>query len=163
MMTSICFSTSLCGRGDGSQDLRIAPEVPTGNELLYLIVEVVTILRVIAIILVEPTVLRSVPQLSGTLQRVGCPQQPLLFDMKEDFRRSGIQGRRRWTWIRWLWSIRTPPHGLQGLPSGLLGAGPFVVARSRTRKNLDGRRPIRNACIIKEGWASGITFIPAMK
>ncbi|RZR92258.1 hypothetical protein BHM03_00020503 [Ensete ventricosum] len=44
------------------------------NELLYLIAEVMSIFRVMAVIPVELTVLRLVPQLFGALQRVGRPQ-----------------------------------------------------------------------------------------
>ncbi|RRT60830.1 hypothetical protein B296_00021705 [Ensete ventricosum] len=85
------------------------------------------VFRVKAIVLTELVVLRPVLQLSVTLQRVGCPQEPLLLDLEEDFHLSGVQWRRWRSWMRWLWSVRPPPHGFQRLPTGLLGVGPFVV------------------------------------
>ncbi|RWW65038.1 hypothetical protein BHE74_00027685 [Ensete ventricosum] len=53
--------------------LHSGPCVPMANELLYPIMEAVTIFRVMAVIPVESTVLHSVLQLFGTLQRVDHP------------------------------------------------------------------------------------------
>ncbi|RWV84215.1 hypothetical protein GW17_00054086 [Ensete ventricosum] len=68
----------------------IALEVPTTDELLYLITEVVAIFYVTVVIPMELIVLHSVLQLSGTLQMVRRPQQLLLLGLKEDFYLSGV-------------------------------------------------------------------------
>ncbi|RRT42783.1 hypothetical protein B296_00031716 [Ensete ventricosum] len=68
----------------------IALEVPTTDELLYLITKVVAIFYVTVVIPMELIVLHSVLQLSGTLQMVRRPQQLLLLGLKEDFYLSGV-------------------------------------------------------------------------
>ncbi|RZR72854.1 hypothetical protein BHM03_00017977 [Ensete ventricosum] len=76
-------------RGWVSRPPDIAPEVPTTDELLYLITEVVAIFYVTVVIPMESIVLHSILQLSGTLHMIGRPQQ-LLLDLKEDFYPCGV-------------------------------------------------------------------------
>ncbi|RWV91040.1 hypothetical protein GW17_00046702 [Ensete ventricosum] len=66
------------------EDDNVPMEVPVANELLYLIAKIVAVFHVRVVVLVESTILHLVSRLPRTFQRVGCPQQPILLNLKKD-------------------------------------------------------------------------------
>ncbi|RWW75767.1 hypothetical protein BHE74_00016180 [Ensete ventricosum] len=67
-----------------SKIFHVASEVPSMDELLNLISQVMTLLGVMTIVSMEPTILGSIPELIRGLHKVGRPEEALLLDLEED-------------------------------------------------------------------------------
>ncbi|RZS08005.1 hypothetical protein BHM03_00038933 [Ensete ventricosum] len=85
-------------------------------ELFHLVSEVMTLLYVVAVVPIEMTILRQVPELSWSLHGVGRPQEPLFFDLEEDLRPGRVKRGRERSSVGWLWPIEMPFRDLQRLP-----------------------------------------------
>ncbi|RRT38769.1 hypothetical protein B296_00049022 [Ensete ventricosum] len=96
-------------------------------ELFHLVSEVMTLLYVVAVVPIEMTILRKVPELSWSLHGVGRPQEPLFFDLEEDLRPGRVKRGRERSSVGWFWPIEMPFRDLQRLPPGFLYVGPLVV------------------------------------
>ncbi|RWW65846.1 hypothetical protein BHE74_00026824 [Ensete ventricosum] len=132
----ICFSIGPLGevRGLGySGCLRldwlsdITTEMPLVNEILHLVLEVVTLLDVMPVIMVETIIPHFVLYLRMHLHQVGVPKDPFFSDLEEDFSPGRVK---RYQWRPQSWhfgSVQSPPRGPQGLYSGLLYVGVLLV------------------------------------
>ncbi|RRT65846.1 hypothetical protein B296_00026300 [Ensete ventricosum] len=107
-----------CPRLDWLSDVTI--KMPLVNEILDLVLEVVTLLDVMPVIMVETIIPHFVPYLRMHLHQVGVPKDPLFSDLEEDFNPGRVK---RYQWRPQSWhfeSVQSPPQGPQRLSSRLL-------------------------------------------